>query len=219
MIPWYHMTEKGNGMLVLTAPQSWPFGAALAIMVGLAVVEGAGLLFAVSPSHWLDNLIPDLHSAADGPLGWLHLGKVPILVLLILLLAGFSVSGYAILALVQAVSGILLPAWLAAIPAFFAGVSTVNAVGGFLSRNLPGDHSSAVSAQSLIGRAGVVLRGTAKRGVAAEAKVRDVHGHTHYVMVVPDLPEQSFDEGADILLVKKMGVQFHCIANPHPELL
>lgn len=148
-----------------------------------------------------------------------HLGKVPLLVLLILFLAGFSVSGYVIQVAAQSVSGSLLPAWLASIPAVFAGMSTLSGVGALLAKVVPGDETTAVSEESLIGRVGVIVRGVAKQGLAAEAKVRDSYGKAHYVMVEPDLPEQNFDEGASILLVRKTGVRFRCIANPHPDLL
>lgn len=206
-------------MIVLTAPETWPFGAALAIMVGLAIVEGAGLLFAVSPSQWLDQMLPDLPDSLEGSLGWLHLGKVPLLVLFILFLAGFAVAGYVVQSVAHSITGFLLPGWLAAIPAVLAGMSTLSGIGALLTRIVPGDETSAVSEQTLIGRAGTVIRGTARQGLAAEAKVRDAHGNTHYVLVEPDLQDQTFEEGADVLLVRKVGTRFRCILNPHPSLL
>jgi membrane protein implicated in regulation of membrane protease activity len=205
--------------MILLAPQTWPFGAALAILVGLAVIEGAGLLFGSSTSHWLDNVLPDLPDSIEGPLGWLHLGRVPLLVLFILFLAGFAVAGYVIQATVHGISGLLLPAWLASIPALLAGVSTLSGVGALIAKVAPGDETTAVSEQSLIGRAAVVTSGTARHGLAAEAKVRDSHGRMHYVMVEPDIGGQTFEPGASVLLVRKVGARFHCIANPHPELL
>ncbi|MDR1969503.1 MAG: YqiJ family protein [Burkholderiaceae bacterium] len=206
-------------MTLFTAAQAWPFGAALALMLSLSVLEGVGLLIAFSPSQMLDSLVPDAPDGIDGPLGWLHLGKVPMLVLLILFLTGFALSGYLIQGVALSLSHALLPAWVASIPAAFAGLSLTSALGGLLARVIPRDESSAVSEQSLIGRAGVVVRGIARTGLAAEAKVRDMHGHAHYVMVEPDLPEHVFEEGASVLLVKKSGVSFRCIPNPHPELL
>lgn len=205
-------------MIFLTAPQTWPFGAALAVMVGISLLEGLGLLLAHSPALLLESLLPDMPDV-DGPLGWLHVGKVPLLILLILFLAGFTLSGYVIQGVAHGMSGALLPAWLAAIPAFLVGVFSVSALGGLLAKIIPGDESSAVSEQTLIGRAGVVLRGTARPGLAAEARVRDTHGHAHYVMVEPDLAEESFAEGSAIVLVSKTGARFKCIRNPHPELL
>ena len=206
-------------MTILTAPDTWPFGASLAVLVGLSIIEGAGLLLAYSPSQMLDSLLPDMPDDADGPLGWLHIGKVPILVLLILFLSGFALAGYVLQASVQSFSGVLLPAWLASIPAFLMGLSTVKGVGRVLAKIIPQDESSAVSEQALIGRTGVVIQGVARDGMAAQAKVRDSYGRSHYVMVEPDLSEETFDEGSDILLVKKVGARFKCIRNPHPTLL
>lgn len=206
-------------MEILTTPQTWPFGSALALMVALAVIEGAGLLLASSPSSWLDGLLPDPPEGVDGPLGWLHLGKVPMLVILMLFLAGFAVTGYAVQAIWHSIAGSWLPTWIAVVPALFGGLSTVSALGALLARLNIGDETSAVSELSLIGRAGVVVRGTAKAGLAAEAKVRDHQGKVNYVMVVPDVDDQTFSEGAAVLLVKKTGAQYRCIANPHPELL
>lgn len=206
-------------MIFLTAPETWPFGAALAIMVCISILEGLGLLLAHSPSLALESLLPDMPDGIDGPLGWLHVGKVPLLILLILFLGGFTLAGYVIQGAAHGLSGTLLPAWLASVPAFFAGVATVSALGGLLARFIPGDETSAVSEQTLIGRAGVILRGTAREGLAAEARVRDAHGHAHYLMVEPDLAEETFAEGSAIVLVRKTGARFRCIRNPHPELL
>ena len=206
-------------MTILTAPETWPFGASLAVLVGLSVIEGAGLLLAHSPSQMLDSLLPDMPDGADGLLGWLHVGKVPLLVLLILFLSGFALAGYVLQASVQSFSGVLLPAWLASIPALLMGISTVKGIGGVLAKIIPQDESSAVSEQTLIGRTGVVIQGIARDGMAAQAKVRDSYGRSHYVMVEPDLSEETFDEGSDILLVKKVGARFKCIRNPHPTLL
>lgn len=206
-------------MIFLTAPETWPFGAALAVMVGISLLEGIGLLLAHSPSLVLENFLPEMPDGVDGPLGWLHVGKVPLLILLILFLAGFTLSGYVFQGIAHGLSGAMLPAWLASVPAFFAGIFTVSGLGGLLARIIPGDETSAVSEQTLIGRAGVILRGTAREGLAAEARVRDANGHAHYVMVEPDLAEETFSEGSAIVLVRKTGARFKCIRNPHPELL
>ncbi|TAG03696.1 MAG: DUF1449 family protein [Betaproteobacteria bacterium] len=205
--------------MILTMPETWPFASALAVMVGLAVIEGLGLMLAHSPSSAIDGLIPDSIDGVDGVLGWLHLGKVPTLVLLILFLAGFAISGYVIQGFTLKLTGAMWPAWIASIPAVFAGLSTVSGLGAVLARIMPKDETSAVSEQSLIGRAGMIVRGNATQGMAAEAKVRDAYGRAHYVLVEPDFAEESFAEGSDVLLVKKVGSRFRCIRNPHPELL
>jgi hypothetical protein len=205
--------------MIWFAQETWPFGAALLLMLALFIIEGAGLILSASPSHWLDGLIPEPPEGAGGSLGWLHLGKVPFLILLSIFLAGFAMSGYAIQAFSKALLGSLLPAWMVSFPSLLAGLSLVSGLGGLIARIMPTDETSAVSEQSLIGRAGIVTQGIACRGMAAQAKVRDIHGRAHYVMVEPDLEADTFEEGAAVLLVKKSGAKYHGIRNPHPELL
>ncbi len=188
-------------------------------MLALMVLEGMGLIFAMSPSAWFDGAIPEAMASPDTPLGWLHLGKVPVLVLLGLFLAGFALTGYGIQAVARALSGSVLPTALAALPAVFSALAFTRTTGGVLARLLPSEESSAVSEQSLVGKAGIVTQGIARQGNAAQAKVRDVHGRSHYVMVEPDLGDQQFAEGQAVLLVKKAGARYFAIANPHPNLL
>jgi hypothetical protein len=205
--------------MIWFAQETWPFGSALLLMLALFIMEGAGLLFAASPSSWLDGLVPDLPDSLEGPLAWLHVGKVPFLILLGIFLAGFSMSGYAIQAFSSALFGQLMPAWLAAVPAMLGGMSLVRGLGGLLARLVPSDETSAVSEMSLIGRAGLVVQGTARQGSAAQMKLRHMHGRTHYVLVEPDFPGETFEEGVSVLLVKKNGARYMGIRNPHPELL
>jgi Protein of unknown function (DUF1449) len=205
--------------MIWFANETWPFGAALALMLMLFVLEGAGLIFSISPSNWLDGLFPEMPDGVDGPLGWLHLGKVPFLILLGIFLAGFSLSGYAVQSFTKAMVGGLLPAWIASVPALLAGFASVSGLGGLLARIMPSDESTAVSDQSLIGRAGIITQGVASDGIAAEAKVRDIHGRAHYVRVEPDLAGDTFAEGSAVLLVKKQGAKYRGIKNPHPDLL
>lgn len=193
-------------MSLLTTPDTWPFATALILMILLAVVEVLGMLLAASPSSLLDSLIPDV----DG-LGWLHVGRVPILVVVILWLTGFSLSGFAIQSVAQSVTGAALPIWLASIPAVFLGLVNASLFGGVLARLVPADETRAVSEQSLVGQRGVVSEGMARRGLAAQAKVRDAHGHMHYVLVEPLDDEESFGEGVVVVLVNKNGVHYRCV--------
>ncbi|WP_292932847.1 YqiJ family protein [Noviherbaspirillum sp.] len=206
-------------MTLFTAAETLPFGVAACVMIGLGIIEGIGIFTAMSPSQLLDNLVPDSPESVDGALGWLHVGKVPLLVLLILFLLGFSMSGYAIQMFAHGLLGTYLAPWIAAVPATFIGFSTVRALGGLLAYIIPKDETTAVSNLSLIGRAGVVVTGTARAGMAAEVRVRDQHGNPHYLMVEPDVPDEEFEQGTEVLIVKKNGAIYRGIRNPHPALL
>lgn len=208
---------------LFTAPETLPFGVALGVLMGIAVIEGLGAFVAASPSAWIEDLLPDDGIDGDGsiagPLGWLHVGHVPILVLLILFLLGFALGGYFLQISARALLGAYAPAWLATIPAVFVGLFTVRGLGALIARVVPKDETSAISNQSLIGRAGIITGATAKTGLAGQLRLRDAHGHVHYLMVEPDVDGEEFPEGTAVLIVKKVGAVYRGILNPHPDLL
>ena len=132
---------------LFTAPETWPFGVAFALIVGIALVEGLGMLISLSPSNWLDDLLPDVHgdSGLDRVLGWLHLGKVPSLVLLVLFLTGYAVFGYSLQKVAHGLLGFYLPVWIAGLVAVAPGMATVRSLGALIAHIIPRDETSAVS--------------------------------------------------------------------------
>jgi len=208
-------------MNLFTAAETLPFGVAFALIVAIALLEGFGMLLSLSPSNLLDHVLPDIDgdTGIDRVLGWLHIGKVPSLVLLVVFLSGYALFGYGLQMVVHGIFGFYLPGWLAGLVAIPSGMATVRSLGALVAHIIPRDETSAVSEMTLIGRAGVISGGTARRGLAAQARVRDSHGRTHYLMVEPDIDDELFEEGAQILIVKKAGAFYRCIANPHPTLL
>lgn len=205
-------------MSLFTTPETWPFGAALVLLVALCLVEGLGLLVAHSPSSLLDGLLPELDTL-EGPLAWLHVGRVPVLVLLGLFLMGFVLSGYVLQGFLHRLTGGYWPAWLMSVPSVLAGISTTRLFAGVLAKVIPQEETVAVSEQTLIGRVALVTQGTARQGLAAQAKVKDQHGRTHHILVEPDVAQAVFEEGSQVLLVSKVGARYTGIRNPHPTLL
>lgn len=208
-------------MNLFSTAETLPFGVALALIIAIALIEGFGMLVSLSPSNVLDNLLPEIDgdTGMDRVLGWLHIGKVPSLVVLILFLAGYAVFGYGLQLVAHGLLGIYLPGWLAGVVAVPAGMATVRSLGTLIAHIIPRDETSAVSELSLIGRVGVISTGLARRGLAAQARVRDSHGRTHYLMVEPDIDDEVFEEGTQVLIVRKAGAFYRCIANLHPTLL
>lgn len=208
-------------MSLFTAQQNLPFGIGFALIVGIALIEGLGMLVSQSLSNHLDDLLPEIDgdSGLDRVLGWLHVGKVPALVLLLLFLSGYTLFGYSLQVVAHGLFGGYLPAWLAGLLAVPAGMATVRGLGSLIAHIVPRDETSVVSEQSLVGRVGVVVSGVARRGLAAQAKVKDSHGRSHYLLVEPDIDDEVFDEGTQVLIVRKVGAFYRCIANPHPTLM
>lgn len=210
-------------MEIFIAPESWPFSVALVMLVAIALIEGAGLLVGLNFSGWIDHLLPDTNSgleASEAWLGWLHVGKVPILVLLVVLLTAFTMIGYVAVALVKGVFGFYPPAFLSAPLALIGALPVVRVLGAGIARITPHDETSAVLLETLVGRVAVVVNGTARTNYPAEARVKNDHGQTLYVHVEPDNPDAVFGPGESVLLVKQIsGSRFQAIANPRPDLL
>jgi len=206
---------------LFAAEQTLPFGIAFALIIGIGLLEGIGMLISLSPSNLLDNFIPEIDGdgGLDRVLGWLHLGKVPALVLLLLFLMGYTLFGYGLQIVARGLFGGYLPAWIAGVLAVPSGLATVRGLGALVAHIIPRDETSSVSEQTLIGRVGVIVGGTARRGFAAQARVRDGLGRSHYLMVEPDLDDDVLEDGTQVLIVSKVGAFHRCIANPHPTLI
>jgi hypothetical protein len=209
---------------VLFAAETWPFVAAMVLLLLIAAMEGLSLLVGVSAFHWFDHWLPALSHAEHGPidkgLGWLHVGRVPVLALLVIFLAAFAMTGFALNMAAQRLWGLWLPVWLSIPIAAATGLPIVRILGAGVARLVPSDESFAVTLDSLVGRVATVLGGTARNGYPAEAKVLNQHGQTLYVMVEPDTVGAIFEAGASVLLVRQIaGTRFAGIANPRPDLL
>lgn len=212
----------------LTAGPNLPFAVALALMLLLAAVELIGFALGLGASDFLDGLLPEFDGAdgselagaslADRFMGWLHFGKVPVLILLAVFLTGFGFLGLALQGVIHAVTGAMLPGWLAAVAVVPLALPWVRIVGGGVARVMPRDETQVVSRSALVGRVATIVIGTARAGSPAQAKVRDQHGQTHYVMVEPDQAEDSFGAGEAVLLIAETGATYRVIRNDNPAL-
>lgn len=188
---------------IIAAPANLPFSVALLVMLLIGAVEALGL--GLSAAHL------DLHVDADGGdlLGWLGFGRVPLLMLLVVFLALFGLAGLAI----QQFAG-PLSLWIAA-PAAAAAALPLTGLGARgLARIVPQDETTAISLDSLVGRRGTITIGTARRGSPAQARVRDIHGQIHYVMVEPYDDDHAIGEGETVRLDRRDGNIFIAVARP-----
>jgi len=156
----------------------------------------------------------------DSWLGWLHLGRVPLLVLVILFLALFALVGFALDLVAAGVFGTLIPPLISAPVAALAALPLMRVCAGCIAHLIPSDQTYAVSLDTLVGRVAVIVSGTARLGYPAQGKVTSEHGQVHYVMVEPDVAEVTFAQNDAVLLVKRLSAtRFQAIRNPRPDLL
>ncbi|MFN3818355.1 OB-fold-containig protein [Blastomonas sp.] len=187
------------------AIQNTPFAAAIVLMLLIGGLQAAGLGDLDADSNLGD-------AAGDGLLALLGLGRLPLLLWLALLLMVFGVIGYAGQQFWQSLTGSLASAWLAGPVAFAAALPITSAGSRLLARVMPQDETTAVAVDSLVGRFATIQTGTARPGSPARARVTDIHGHPHFVMVEPDNADQTLHEGEEILLVRREGETFRAVS-------
>jgi hypothetical protein len=181
----------------ITAPENLPFSVALLLMLMIAAVEAVGLGASGA------DLGADADGDVGGLLGWLGIGEVPLLIILVVLLAWFAMIGIAIQQLVGP-----LPLWISSGAALAGALPLTGLTAGKLARILPGEETTAVSLHSLVGRRATVTLGVARPGHPARAQVRDVHGQTHHIMMEPNDGSQTIAAGETVLLVRREGEIF-----------
>ena len=219
--------------MIMFAPELFPFTIALIILLAIAFIEGVGLIIGLALSSALDTILPDIdidfdmdgnvisQSGFTKLLGWMNVGRVPALVIIICLLGAFIVSGYLLQGAVYTALGVFLPTYVAIPLAFVGAIPFTRAFTNVMAKIMPTDESSAVSIDDFIGKTAVITIGRALRGSPAEAKLTDSFGQTHYVMVEPKDEEIVFEQGELILIAQKKenSSGFYAIKNNNENLI
>ena len=216
---------------LMLASENLAFSIALVLMIMIAVLEGVAALLGAGMSSALESLLPeselsphtevgqvDADTALSRFLGWLRIGEVPLLMLLVIFLFSFGLSGLLLQGLFQAITGWLAPGWLAVPLVLVASLPLVRLGGGVLQAVMPRDETTAVTEDSLLGRIAVITLGTARQNYPAEARVKDQHGYTHYLQLEPDAEGDEFLQGTEVLLLSRQGAVYKGIKNSNPHL-
>lgn len=211
------------------AQENIPFTVAILVMVFIAILEGVGALLGLGITNLIESLLPDIDIDVSGPdidsnttlthfLGWLRVGEVPFLILLIVFLTWFGILGLLLQKTIYIFTNAMLPNYLASIPAVLGALPCVRVFGGLVNKIMPRDETEAVSTDSFIGRIAVLTLGSASNGSPAEAKLTDKHHQTHYIMVEPDNAGVTLNQGESVLIVRKAGTIFKVIRNTNKSL-
>lgn len=216
---------------LILAPQNFVFGVAIMLMLLLFILELMAFMIG-GGNDWVDGFLPDSLTEAHAEIGidnvdagiairflsWLYVGKVPLLMLLVLFLAIFGLTGFVLQSLVFSVVGVYLPMLVAGMVVWFLSLPLLRLSAKGLYKILPRDETSAIEISELIGRVGVVTLGTATHDQSAQIRVKDTHGQNHYVMAFSDT-EDVLKQGDTVLLVSQTGVNFKAIKNVNEILV
>ena len=201
----------------LTAGDNVPFVAALVLMLLIGIVEALGLGGGMAIGEGLE-VDADVNVETPSLLSWINVGRLPLLMLIVVFLFAFGMTGLIGQRIVFGVTSLTAPWWLASPLAFAVALPVTRVFGRGVAKIMPKDETSAVSRDTLVGRIAVIVTGEARSGSAAQARVRDEHGQTHYIMVEPDTAADVFSQGASVLLVRRAGATFFAIHNMSASL-
>ncbi len=205
-------------MNILLAPHNLPFSLALALMALGAVLQvvaaGVGEAVDIAGGDAPDFDAGELPDAGflGGALDWLGVGRLPLFMLLSLWCALFGLVGLMLQTQFIARTGAPLSVPLAVALSVFASLPLLKIAGTLLRPLIPRDESEAISPDSFLGKQATIELGVARRGHAAQAKLRDEFGTTHYVMVEPKNPDETFAAGSAVVLVARREHTFLVVA-------
>ncbi len=203
----------------LLAAHNLPFLLALVALAVIAVVQMSGVGDALDGAGEFDS--PDgldMGGFGDALTTLLGLGRVPLLIWLASLLLAFGAIGLIGQQLIAGIIGAPLSAGWAALLAGAAAVPLNSLAMRPLGTVMPKDETTAIELDDLVRRDAEIQIGTARSGSPARAKVIDIHGQAHFVMVEPHDPAQELNAGDTVLLVRREGPTFYGVHYESPLL-
>jgi len=192
-----------------------PFSVSAGVLLGLVAIEVATAVLGKPASAAIDELA-DMAGHDHAPvaahdagafgsiLDWLNRGRVPLLILLMLLLAGFAVAGFVL----QAIAGWVrapLPWPFAVSAAAILALPATRRASIVIGWLMPRDETYVIDHGGLIGLTGTVTLGPARAGAVAKARFVDAHGNTHFPRIEPVDSSESIAADQTVLAVAARG--------------
>lgn len=201
----------------LLAPHNLPFMLALMGLALIALAQVTGLGDVLEGDVDADSGV-EASGFGEALTALLGLGRVPLLIWLASLLLVFGGIGLVGQAWIASLLGAPLSAGWASLAAGAAALPLNSIAMRPLGAIMPKDETTAVGLDDLVRRDAEIQIGTARPGSPARARVIDVHGQTHFVMVEPHDGTNEFNAGDTVLLVRREGQTFFGVPYQSPLL-
>lgn len=203
----------------LLAPHNLPFVIALGLLALVALVQVTGVGDAIDGAGDFDTA-DGLEAGGFGEAltSLLGLGRVPLMIWLASLLLTFGAIGLIGQSVIADLLGAPLSAGWAALLAGAAALPLNSLAMRPLGAIMPRDETTAVGLDDLLRRDAEIQIGTARAGSPARARVIDLHGQAHFVMVEPHDAATELQAGETVLLVRREGQTFYGVHYESPLL-
>jgi len=203
----------------LLEPHNLPFLIAFGALAVIALLQVTGVSEVIEGAGEFDS--PDgldVGGFGEALTTLLGLGRVPMLIWLAALLFLFATIGVIGQSVLAGILGAPLSAGWAMLAAGGAALPLNSLAMRPLAAILPKDETTAIDIDDLVRRDAEIQIGTARAGSPARAKVIDVHGQAHFVMVEPHDQTLALNAGDTVLLVRREGQTFYGVHYESPLL-
>lgn len=139
---------------------------------------------------------------------WLCIGRVPALIIFIAFLTAFGITGLVVQQAAISISGVPLATLIAVAVSLLIALPLTRYVALAFAWIMPQTETEAVEQTSFVGQVAEVIRGTARVGEPAEAKLSDRYGKVHYLLVEPEAGGRELSAGAKVVVLEKRGAAF-----------
>ena len=201
---------------ILLAPDVRPFAVAAAIMVALGGIELLAVLIGFSIGELFGKEVAVDVDSGDGLGGlflWVNAGRLPLLILIVLALGVFSITGFFLQVLAHG-AGISIPVLIAAIAAAGFSLPVIRVTSRGIARVIPRDETYAVDQADFIGRVAEVSVGPLDQGLPGRVRLKDVFGNWHTLVARAGPESMPLPVGASVLLVDRDAKSFIAISAP-----
>ena len=130
---------------------------------------------------------------------WMNAGHVPFVIFLVAFLSTFAILGYSIQWVITQTLGFTLHGFIAVPLVLIPTIFWIRILTRILARMIPREHTTAVFLDSLEGCVGPVTI-KASPYAAGQARIKDPHGTTHYVRILPE-GDEEIEQGTDVVLL------------------
>lgn len=200
-------------MHLFLSSDAFPFAVCAIILACLTGIEILCLLIGFSLGHVLEKAWPSDHAGLTGLLSWLNVGGVPILILIMLLLGTFSITGF-VLQVIATTIFAPLPVIIASVAALLAALSITRLSSRVVAKIVPRDESYVVHLSDFIGRSGEVTVGPLDQALPGRVRLKDQYGNWHLLRARAAPSEKAIAIGTQVLLVDHVSDIFIAIPAP-----
>ena len=182
-------------------PNNLPFTVALIVALSIGILELISLMLG-GITDWFDTIIPEKEIgdiSGFSVMDYLCIGRIPFLMWLVVFLTSYGLCGLIFQSILN------LNVFLAGFIVLFISVFPTRYTSLVLQKVIPQDETTALYSESFIGSVATIVVGEARKNFPAQAKFKDIHNQTQYVMVVPLLDDEIHVTGEQVILYELLG--------------